>query len=75
MHIDYGFRKDFYMMPDLQDLRKEIDAIDNQMTSLFEKRMEIAEQVARFKIENEIRFLTVPEELEKLKSSLSKNAQ
>ena len=41
------------MIPDLQDLRKEIDAIDNQMTSLFEKRMEIAEQVARFKIENE----------------------
>lgn len=37
MHIDYGFRKDFYMIPDLQDLRKEIDAIDNQMTSLFEK--------------------------------------
>ena len=34
-------RKDFYMMPDLQDLRKEIDDIDEQMTALFEKRMAI----------------------------------
>lgn len=68
MHIDYGFRKDFYMIPDLQDLRKEIDAIDNQMTSLFEKRMEIAEQVARFKIENEKPVFDRTRELEKLKS-------
>ena len=67
MHIDYGFRKDFYMIPDLQDLRKEIDAIDNQMTSLFEKRMEIAEQVARFKIENEKPVFDRTRELEKLK--------
>ena len=65
MHIDYGFRKDFYMIPDLQDLRKEIDAIDNQMTSLFEKRMEIAEQVARFKIENEKPVFDRIRELEK----------
>ena len=56
------------MIPNLQDLRKEIDAIDDQMTSLFEKRMAIAEQVARFKIENEKPVFDRNRELEKLKS-------
>ena len=56
------------MMPDLQDLRKEIDAIDDQITSLFEKRMAIAEQVAQFKIENEKPVFDRSRELKKLKS-------
>ena len=38
-------------MPDLQELRKQIDEIDNAMVQLFEKRMSIAEQVASYKIE------------------------
>ena len=38
-------------MPDLQELRKQIDEIDDAMVSLFEKRMSIAEQVANYKIE------------------------
>lgn len=38
-------------MLDLQELRKEIDRIDNQIVELFEKRMSIAENVAKFKIE------------------------
>lgn len=38
-------------MPDLQELRKQIDEIDNAMVKLFEKRMSIAEQVASYKIE------------------------
>ena len=56
------------MIPNLQDLRKEIDAIDDQITSLFEKRMAIAEQVAQFKIENEKPVFDRSRELEKLKS-------
>ena len=35
---------------DLQDLRKEIDAVDKQIVELYEKRMDIAAQVADFKI-------------------------
>ena len=30
-------------MPDLQELRKQIDEIDDAMVALFEKRMSIAE--------------------------------
>ena len=37
-------------MEDLLKLRDEIDAIDNEIVSLYEKRMKIAEGVARFKI-------------------------
>ena len=66
--IDYGFRKDFYMIPNLKDLRKEIDDIDEQITSLFEKRMAIAEQVALFKIENKKPVFDRNRELEKLQS-------
>lgn len=38
-------------MLDLGKLRDEIDVIDNQIVELFEKRMAITENVARFKIE------------------------
>lgn len=37
-------------MEDLLKLRDEIDKIDNQIVSLYEERMKIAERVARFKI-------------------------
>lgn len=37
---------------DLQDLRKQINEIDEQMLGLFEKRMAIASQVADYKIKN-----------------------
>ncbi|MCC8050394.1 MAG: prephenate dehydratase [Clostridiales bacterium] len=39
-------------MKDLQELRLEIDEVDQQITELFERRMEISEDVARFKIAN-----------------------
>lgn len=35
---------------DLQELRKEIDSIDTHMVELYEKRMEISEDVAKYKI-------------------------
>ena len=34
---------------DLNELRKEIDAVDREIVSLFEKRMEISERIAAFK--------------------------
>lgn len=39
-------------MRDLLELREEIDLVDAQITDLFERRMKISEEVARFKIEN-----------------------
>ena len=37
-------------MPDLQDCRRRIDGIDDQIVRLFEERMKISEQVATYKI-------------------------
>ncbi len=37
---------------DLTELRKEIDTIDADMVRLFEQRMKVCENVARYKIEN-----------------------
>lgn len=34
---------------DLNELRKEIDAVDRQIVALFEKRMEISERIAEYK--------------------------
>lgn len=38
-------------MRDLLELRDEIDVIDKEIVSLYQKRMEIAGQVAAYKIE------------------------
>lgn len=39
-------------MRDLSELRKEIDEIDEEIVSLFERRMAVSEEVAEYKIEN-----------------------
>lgn len=39
---------------DLSDYRKEIDEIDEEMTRLFEKRMDVAVKVAEYKINNKL---------------------
>ena len=39
---------------DLKELRNEIDSIDSQLTALFERRMQIAAGVAKYKKENAI---------------------
>lgn len=41
-------------MHNLDDLRKEIDLIDKNLVSLFERRMEIVSEIAAYKIENNI---------------------
>ncbi len=53
-------------MEDLLKLRDEIDRIDNEIVSLYEERMKIAEGVARFKIETGKKVLDRERELSKL---------
>lgn len=38
----------------LEDIRKEIDCIDEELAKLFEKRMDIVMKVARYKKQNNI---------------------
>ena len=42
---------------DLNDYRKEIDRIDDQLIALFAKRMETAEKIAAYKKANGLRVL------------------
>lgn len=53
-------------MEDLLKLRDEIDIIDNEIVSLYEKRMKIAERVARFKIETGKKVFDREREVSKL---------
>ncbi len=53
-------------MEDLLKLRDEIDKIDNEIVALYEKRMKIAEGVARFKIETGKKVFDKERELSKL---------
>ena len=39
---------------DLSECRKEIDNIDKELVKLFEKRMNVAINVAKYKIENNL---------------------
>ena len=53
---------------DLQELRAQIDAVDEQIVDLFEKRMEISGQVARYKIETGRKVFDPTREKEKIAS-------
>lgn len=55
-------------MLDLQELRKEIDSIDRQLVELFEKRMEITSNVAKYKIETGKKVLDPEREKQKLEA-------
>lgn len=39
---------------DLEDYRKEIDKIDSEITVLFNKRLEICDHIAEYKMQNDI---------------------
>lgn len=52
---------------DIQDLRKEIDNIDDQMVRLFCQRMEVASQIAAYKKERNLPIYVPSREQEKLK--------
>ena len=60
-------------MEDLLKLRDEIDKIDNEIVALYEKRMKIAERVARYKIETGKKVFDREREVSKLEV-LSKKA-
>ncbi|SFU31689.1 prephenate dehydratase [Butyrivibrio sp. M55] len=53
---------------DLKDLRSEIDVIDRQIVELFEKRMDVASQVADYKISVGKKVFDKEREDEKLKA-------
>ena len=53
---------------ELKDLRIELDQIDRQMVSLFEKRMRVCEDVARWKMANNRPILDASREKEKLQT-------
>ncbi len=52
---------------DLNDYRKEIDRIDDQLIALFARRMETAEKIAEYKKANGLRVLDARREKEKLR--------
>ena len=58
-------------MKDLQQSRKEIDSIDKQIVDLFEKRMEIVEDVADYKLATGKPVLDISREKDKIKSLTS----
>ncbi len=51
-------------MPDIDKIRAEIDEIDNDLTRLFERRMEISASVAQYKKENGLPTLNAQREKE-----------
>lgn len=59
-------------MEDLLKLRDEIDVIDNEIVALYEKRMKIAERVARFKIETGKKVFDREREVSKLNTLSAK---
>ncbi len=54
------------VIPDLQDCRSRIDAIDSQIVQLFEERMKISEQVAAYKIQNGLKVRDPQREQQKI---------
>ena len=59
----------------LNELRLEIDKIDNELVRLFEQRMSVAAQIAGYKIENKLPVFDPQREREKLHSITSKLPQ
>ena len=60
-------RKENRQMIDLQECRKEIDKIDKEIMSLFEKRMKVCENVAEYKIHTGKKVLDPQREKDKLR--------
>jgi monofunctional chorismate mutase len=52
----------------LEELRKKIDNIDEQLITLFEKRMDVAAEIAVFKQANNLPTLDSGREAEKLRA-------
>ena len=59
-------------MKDLQESRKEIDSIDSEIVSLFERRMEVCKDVAEYKLRTGKAVLDRQRELDKIKTLKNK---
>ena len=59
-------------MESLQELRRQLDQVDNQIAGLFEKRMAICEKVGEYKIKAGKDVLDRQREEEKLRDMASK---
>lgn len=59
-------------MKKLEECRQEIDEIDNQLISLFEKRMHVSKEVVEYKLAHNKEIFQLDREQEVLKSSLEK---
>ena len=55
-------------MSDLLQLRGEIDRIDREIVRLFEQRMEVTDEVGRYKIENGKKVFDREREREKIET-------
>ena len=60
---------------DLNDYRKEIDSIDDQLIALFDRRMETAGKIAAYKKANGLRVLDARREKEKLRDIMDKTPE
>ena len=56
---------------DLQEIRKKLDGIDNQLVELFEKRMALCSDVAEFKIQTGKKVYDGERERQKLDSMMA----
>ena len=57
---------------DLSECRKEIDKIDRELVELFERRMNVAINVAEYKIENNIPILNSAREAEVIEKNINR---
>ena len=57
---------------DLNELRKEIDSIDDELVKLFCQRMQVAEKIAEYKKENNLPILIPARERAKLQDVAEK---
>ncbi len=59
-------------MKSLDELRKEIDEIDDEIIKLYERRMQVVKDVVGYKIENNIPILDANRESAMLNKNLNK---
>ena len=57
----------------LENLRNEIDSIDNQLINLFQERMDVAAKIGEYKKENNLPVLNVQREREILNEVADKS--
>lgn len=59
-------------MRDLSELREEINYVDDKLIELFEKRMNISIEIAKYKNKNNLKICNTAREIEVLEKNLKK---